>query len=270
VTAANRGADRPAGPVGYSLPLSPSGDAALLTPPPWHFSGHVVMVEYRVDPALATTFLPPSLDLGPDPGAAALVFAEWQWCSASGKELADPACNQFAEVVLLLAAEHGVRPVARCPGAWVDRAVPLVRGWVQGMPKQVGAVSISRSVSVGRAAPRTAEGAKYFGSLSVYGRRLMEASVTLAARGGAPPVLHVLPLVHSLVHPAWAVPPQPPRLVASVVSDVEFSTVWSGPAEVGRFDLPGDFAFLAPVEVGTGHVFNYAETLHGGQLLDSQ
>ena len=37
---AGAGGDRgTAGPRGYSLPLSPSGEASMLTPPPWHFTG---------------------------------------------------------------------------------------------------------------------------------------------------------------------------------------------------------------------------------------
>ncbi|MFK8849617.1 acetoacetate decarboxylase family protein [Streptomyces sp. Ac-502] len=84
-----------AGPVGYSLPLSPTGASSMLTPPPWHFSGEVVMVEYRVDPDAARRFLPPGLTPGADPGAAAAVFATWQWCSADGAELADPGRCQF-------------------------------------------------------------------------------------------------------------------------------------------------------------------------------
>lgn len=60
-------ADQLTGPVGFSLPLSPSGTSAMLTAPPWHFSGEIVLVDYRVDPAAARRFLPPELDLRPDP-----------------------------------------------------------------------------------------------------------------------------------------------------------------------------------------------------------
>jgi len=48
------------------------------------------------------------------------------------------AHRQFSEFLLLLAAVHDGQPVARCPYAWVDHAVPLVRGWIQGMPKRLG------------------------------------------------------------------------------------------------------------------------------------
>ncbi|MFJ3982625.1 enduracididine biosynthesis enzyme MppR [Streptomyces fungicidicus] len=260
----------PAGPIGYSLPLSPSGQASMLTPPPWHFSGEILMVDYRVDPDAARRFLPPGLDAGADPGAAAAVFATWQWCSEDGAELADPAVCRFSEFLILLGCAFEGRPMARCPFAWVDQPVPMMRGWVQGMPKQFGAIHQTRPVTVGRAGSRLAPGGRFDGALSVHGRLTAEASVTIERRSERPPALHDVPLAHSLVFPRWVpsdAPPRP-RLVASEVSGVEFSPVWSGPGRLALADRPGaDLALLAPVQVGAGHVFAYGETLHGGRLL---
>jgi len=57
------------------------------------------------------------------------------------------------------------------------------------------------------------------------------------------------------------------------VDGVEFSPVWSGDAELTLFDgLPADLAdlrTLAPISVGQGHYFSYAETLHSGRSLES-
>lgn len=241
----------------------------MLTPPPWHFCGEILMVDYRVDPDAARRFLPPGLDPGADPGAAAAVFATWQWCSQDGAELADPAVCQFSEFLILLSCTFEGRPMARCPFAWVDQPVPMMRGWVQGMPKQFGAIHRTRPVTVGRAGSRLAPGGRFDGALSVHGRRSVEASVTIERSTERPPALHDVPLAHSLVFPEW-VPSAPPRtqLVASEVSDVEFSLIWSGPGHLTYLDRLGeDFASLSPLEVRTGYVFTYGETLHGGRLL---
>ncbi|MEU9885459.1 enduracididine biosynthesis enzyme MppR [Sphaerisporangium sp. NPDC051011] len=257
------------GPVGYSLPISPSGQASMLTPPPWHFSGEVIMVEYRVDPAAAERFLPPGLTLGADPGAAAAVFAEWQWCSGSEDELAEPALNQFAEFLILLGCEYRGAPMARCPFAWVDQPVPMVRGWVQGMPKQFGVVHQSRPTAVGRGGPRLAPGGRFHGTLSVNGRRAVETAVTLHGRTEHEPLLHTVPLAHTLMFPDWAsTGAGRPTLVASEVTDVEFSGIWKGAAELKFVDVVGaDFNELSPIETGEGYVFSYAETLCNGRAL---
>ncbi|AOS64057.1 enduracididine biosynthesis enzyme MppR [Actinoalloteichus hymeniacidonis] len=257
------------GPTGYSLPLSPTGASAMLTPPPWHFAGEVVMVDYRVDPDRAARFLPPGLDLGPDPGAAAAVFADWQWCSDDGAELTDPQRCQFGEFLILLGCSAGDRVMARCPYAWVDSAVPMLRGWVQGMPKQFGEIHQTRTRSVGRAGPRFATNGRYDGTLSVRGKRIVEASVTLSERLDEPPWLHTVPLVHTRTFPGW-VSDTPPveELVTSQVTGVEFSEILAGEATLDfGAALDDDFAGLAPVSVGRGYVFGYAETLCGGALL---
>lgn len=255
--------------TGYSLPLSPAGTSSMLTPPPWHFTGEVVMVDYRVDPDAARRFLPPELDPGSDPGAAAAVFAEWQWCSDDGAERAEPGRSQFAEFLILLGCSYDARPMARCPYAWVDQAVPLVRGWIQGMPKQFGDIHQTRPAPVGIAGSRVGPGGRFDGTLSVHGRRVVEATVTLEEKASAPPPLHTVPLVHTKAFPAWVPSDSPARqLVSSEVTGVEFSEVWSGQADLRFFDaLDADFGLLRPVEVGAGHVFSYAETLTGGRLL---
>lgn len=259
----------PAGPRGYTLPLSPSGRAAMVTPPPWHFAGEVIMVEYRADSAAVAGFLPEGLELGRDPGAAAAVFAEWQWCSADGAELNNPACCQFSEFLILLACEYRGQCMARCPYAWVDQPVSMVRGWIQGMPKQFGQVHLTRAKRVGLAGPRLADGGQFTGVASALGRRFAQATVRLSRTSAVPPALHSVPLVHTRVFPSW-VPSERPlvQLVSSEVSGVEFSEVWAGEASLELAPGPdSDLHGLVPTEVGTGYVFSYAETLNGGSLL---
>jgi|SRR5450755_1639045 enduracididine biosynthesis enzyme MppR len=261
------------GPRGYSLPLSPSGESSMLTPPPWHFAGHILMVEYQVDPAAAIAFLPPELSLGSDPMVAA-VFAEWQWCSKDGLELADPQRCQFNEFMVLIRCEFEGTVLARCAYAWVDRAVPMVRGWLQGMPKQFGSIQQTRPMPVGRAGGRLAKGGRFDGAVSVYGRRILEGSVTLQERVDAPPLLHKVPLVHTRLFPPWVDGEKPvSQLVVSDVEGVEFSDIWAGQASVRLFDDLGpglaDLYALAPTEVGRGYLFSYAETLCGGRLLNT-
>lgn len=241
----------------------------MVPSPPWHFAGEALWVTYRADPAAVAAFLPPGLEPGPDPGAAAIGFYDWQWCSDSGAELRDPVRAQFRECVIVLDCRLAGEPVGRVPYAWVDSAVPLVRGFIQGMPKLFGSVWLTRSFPIGRAGPPRAPGSELSAAVSAGGRRIAQATVALAEQIEQPPPLADRPLVHTRHFPAWE-PGEPPlaELVRATTTGVKFAGIWRGTAE---FDFPDagdpDLATLAPVEVGAGYTFWYAETLSPGHRI---
>lgn len=265
-------------PAGYTLPLSPTGESSFVTPPPWHFSGDFIWVDYQVNPDAVSGFMPSGATVGDRYGAAAAVFANWQWCSASRAELADPVWSQFGEFMLLLGCEHNGLPMARCAYAWVDSPLSLVRGWIQGMPKQPGVVRMSRAITVGQAGPRLQDGGVFTGTLAEFDRMLTRCTVTIHKVSADPPPLSTYPMLHSRIFPRWSSQGRSvSELVRSQISDSQFSTVWKGTADL-QFDFTHlssatraeDLLRLEPVQVGSGYVFSYAETLLGGELLDAE
>ena len=62
---------------GFLPPFTPGGRTALVPPMPWYYSGTLLTVEYRTDPANVRAILPAELDLAPeDPGAVAFIWAD--------------------------------------------------------------------------------------------------------------------------------------------------------------------------------------------------
>jgi enduracididine biosynthesis enzyme MppR len=241
----------------------------MIPPPPWHFAGDALWVTCRVDPSAAEAFLPPGLRLGPDPGAAAIGFYDWQWCSDSGAELRDPVRAQFRECLIVLDCVLDGRPVGRVPYAWVDAAVPMLRGFVQGMPKLFGSVWLTRSFPVGRAGPRRGPGGEFSAVVSAGGRLVATATVTLVEPTDQPPPLADLPLVHTRHFPAWEPGEQAlDELVQAATSGVGFADIWRGDATLELHDTGDpDLAALAPASDGTGYLFSYAETLAPGRRV---
>ena len=75
----------------FMPPLSPEGRASVVPAPPWHYSGDLLTIEYRTDPRAVDAWLPDPIEpADEDPGAVAVVFADWQSCSDSFEELLDP------------------------------------------------------------------------------------------------------------------------------------------------------------------------------------
>ena len=129
---------------GYTLPRTPHGTSSLAPAPPWHYVGNALAVEFETDRAAATAFLPPPLELAS--GQCAAYFVEWQYASDEGEEFLDPIRSQYRETIILLSASYEGVPVAYCPFIWVDQDVSLMRGLVQGWPKQFGSTWVTKGL----------------------------------------------------------------------------------------------------------------------------
>ena len=100
---------------GFTLPRSPLGTAALAPPPPWHFAGDVLAVEFWNDPEVSIYTLPAGVELETkSAGHSIALFTDYQF-TGRNEEYLDPAryqCRGFS--VLLDASWKGAR-VAWCP-----------------------------------------------------------------------------------------------------------------------------------------------------------
>ncbi len=228
------------------------------------------MVEYLADPDVVAAFLPPGLESGDRPGLAAAIFGDWQSCTDDAAELLDPVRSQYRECYIALAATWQGEPVARCPFCWVDKDFSLVRGLIQGYPKKMGSIGITRAFGIGRATPRDGAGARFAGTLAASDRRLVEARITLTEPAPAP-ALMLAPLVHSRIFPSWdPATPGVDELVTGGSTDQRIDSVWAGDAELTIYDSPHDeVSLLKPVEVLGGYRFSFAETITGGRLLSA-
>jgi hypothetical protein len=226
------------------------------------------MLEYLADPAAIAALLPDPLRPASEPRVAA-IFGEWQSCSSDGAELADPIRAQYNEFYFAVACEYDGRPYVRCPFCWVDKDFSLVRGLVQGYPKKLGSIAITRPVSIGRAGPVLGPGAELAGTLAAADKRLVEMSITLEEPVEQAPFLMTGPLVHSRIFPAWA--PNGgavDEVVLSECIDQEVAGVWQGRGELSLSPSPTDeIAELSPVHLLKAYRLEFAETLVGGRSL---
>jgi hypothetical protein len=239
--------------------------------PPWHYSGDVLTLEYRTDPAKVAALLPPGVDLAPeDPGAVALIWADWQSCSDTGDELLDPVRSQYKECFVVVRCSRAGETYSRCVFIWVDKDFALARGWYQGYPKKLGTMWMTRPVTVGRAGPRLAAGGVIAASLAANDRRLAEGRLTITGESDVGGYVNALPMLHSRWMPAIdpAAPPSLDELVTMSSRDVELGPVFTGHADVRLFDAPGEeLAALEPAEPIAGYWRQVGATFAGGERL---
>jgi hypothetical protein len=243
--------------TGYTPPLTPTGRSALVPAPPWHYAGTVLSIAYAVDRAAATTFLPEGF--GEATGAAVAHFCEWQ-ATTDGSELLDPVYAQYKEFFVVLEAQRGGAPALYCPLIYVDQDVSLLRGWLQGLPKKLGSVWLTRTYGLEHpaAAPPRA-GTRLGASLAVKDRRLAQAAVTLEGRPG-----RRLGFLAGGLHGLDALGAGAPRIVRMRAEGHVLGACHAATAELSFLASPRDeLHLLAPERVTEASLCTVAFTVTG-------
>jgi acetoacetate decarboxylase len=253
---------------GFTLPQTSTGRSSIVAPPPWHYSGEIIAVDFTASVDAVVALLPKGMKPSPD-GAASVVFADW--CSASDHDervIADPAVGQYHEAYVVLHAVYGDKKVGRVPFIWVDSELSLLRGQVQGFPKKLGHIAMTRAVQLGRGGLRKERGSTFAAHATSHGRRVLTATVAIESIAERPPRAATLPLVHTRLFPAIDRPePAVHELQFGAIGNFECGTVHTGRAtlEIGATEYE-EIEPLRPLSVGTGYVFSMAFSVLGGRV----
>jgi hypothetical protein len=252
---------------GYTVPRTPDGRASLVPAPPWHYVGDFLVVDFHADPEVAASLLPEGLAPHPDAGRCAAVFVDWQSFAEGGDELIDPVRSQYREFYLVVSGLLNGEPVTTCPFIWVDQDFAMARGWIQGYPKKLGQVWMTRTFNLEcKAAPAVAVGSQFGASCSARGRELARAKITLERESETGSVHTDPPLVNVRHFARLAAghhnDPKVHELVRARSRDRHISAVWEGAAELQLFAAPGEeHTLISPVSVARGYRFTFGYTV---------
>lgn len=259
--------------AGFLFPQSASGRSSLIPPPPWHYSGEMLTVEYRTEPERVAELLPDGVGLAKeDPGAVALIWADWQSAGDSLEETLDPVRSQYKECFLVVRCEWEGKTWSRSPYIWVDKDFALVRGYHQGYPKKLGEIWMTRPIVVGKAGPRLKPGGRFGATLAAADRRLADIRVTLDEEATSPGFVNGHPMLHNRRWPSIESDGSNSmdELVTMGGYDGEIADVWSGSADIDLYDSPTEeLSLLAPLEVIGGFYHRVGVSWKGGTTLRS-
>lgn len=253
---------------GWTLPQTATGRSSIVAPPPWHYSGEIIAVDFTAPPDRIAALLPRGMEPVPE-GTASVVFADW--CSSSDHDervLADPGVGQYHEAYVVLHAVRGDRKVGRVPFIWVDSELSLLRGQIQGFPKKFGQIAMTRPVTLGRGGVRKQQGSTFAAHATSHGRRVLTASVAIEGTTERLPRAATLPLVHTRLFPSVdRAEPAVHELQLGAIANFEAGAVYTGRAELalGATEYE-ELEPLGPVSIGPGYVFSMAFTVTGGKV----
>jgi acetoacetate decarboxylase len=258
---------------GFLYPRTQSGRSSLIPAPPWFYSGDLLTVEFRTDPARVAELLPAPLSLAEqDPGAVAMIWADWQSCSSSREELLDPVRAQYKEAFVVVRCSYQGVTYSRCVYIWVDKDFAIARGLHQGYPKKLGSIAQTRPHPFGQAAPQIAAGGMFGATLAAGDRRLAEAVLTLREPAPNNGFVNGHKMAHHRVFPGIGAgtPDAFAELIESGASAAEGGPSWSGDAELRLFESPTEeLDRLRIDEIIGGYYRQVGVTWNGGRSLET-
>lgn len=257
---------------GFLPPLTPTGKSSIIPNMPWYYSGTLLTVEYLTDPANVRALLPPDVDLAPEqPGAVALIWADWQSCSEGGAELLDPIRSQYLETFAVVRCAYEGVTYSRCVAIWVTKDFAIARGWYQGYPKKIGSAHVTRIFNHGKASPRLESGAKLGATLSAYDHRLASAVVTLREPSDTNGFVNGHAMLHSRFMPSIEKDAgmSMDQLITMHGIDADLGQAWKGDAEIVLGDSQWDeLGSILPVtQILGGYYREVGVTFAGGKLI---
>ena len=69
--------------AGWTLPQTPTGRASTVPPPPWHYSGDIIAIDFTADPARVAELVPEGFSPRGD-GSCTFFFCDW--CSSADRD----------------------------------------------------------------------------------------------------------------------------------------------------------------------------------------
>jgi Acetoacetate decarboxylase (ADC) len=154
-----------------------------------------------------------------------------------------------------------------CPFIYVDQDMSIVRGWLQGLPKKVGSVWMTRCYDLDHpAAAPVRAGTRLGASLCVKDRRLAEATITLTGGAVAPIGFLAGPTFGLVGSPTLIGRPAAgeKKLARAAVERTTRGPAYGATGALQLFESPRDeLAALRPQSVTAASVSTFALTVVG-------
>jgi acetoacetate decarboxylase len=256
---------------GYMLPLSPEGHASLLDAPPWHYGGEVMHLTFKAEADRVRRLIPSPLQVGPNPGEGVVWFVEWVSVSEANPDLSfiNPERSLYRECIIMVGCQFEGVPGYYVPYIWVDNDFTLMRGFIQGFPKKLGRVHMTKLHNLTPKIGGKKIGAKMKGICLSHEDRIVEGSLVFtrqAALGEIPPVKFYL-MRH---FPDFENPDKPlvHDITVSTVTNVTLADAWTGDGTIRFFPSPFEEVYdLGKLEVTGGFFYSLGLTITGGKVI---
>ncbi|QEH79104.1 acetoacetate decarboxylase [Sphingomonas sp. C8-2] len=251
--------------------LTPTGQASLVDDAVYGWGADMLTVYLRCDPARLQALLPAGLKVAD--GLCMAYVGAFQSTSEDqpAAMLRNPAGAVYNEAALSIACTHGDRRGYFPAFVWVDKEWSLIRGWLNGYPKKIGAITLARPHPYNPVTGGLREGAVVGGICARHGFTLFRLGLTVTRAGDAGD-LRSRPATFGHRHWPALHPTQTPvsELVEVNRTDLRVGDVWAGEPFIELGSAPDEaLDCFADHEVLAGVTYSYGFRIGGATRLAS-
>ncbi|MEM0374304.1 MAG: acetoacetate decarboxylase family protein [Sulfolobaceae archaeon] len=215
----------------FTLPITRTGKSQVVPPPPWIYAINMIGVEAVFDSDRLRNVIPPPLES--QDGEGFVYIAKIFTIAGNNSEVLyeDPELSKYMEAAIFLKVRYRGNTYTYSPFMWVDKDLPLIRGWLLGYPKKLAIISISEFHTLLEGYEGPKQGIKMGGYALRNGREIVRLRVTLKEKVEKSPIPYG-PIVQFRRYPMVIEGQDVYELGQIVSSDFKLGEVWKGEGEL--------------------------------------
>ncbi|MEW9492266.1 MAG: acetoacetate decarboxylase family protein [Candidatus Aramenus sulfurataquae] len=255
--------------MSYSLPITRSGKSSIVPPPPWHYGVTYIGAHVKFEKESANKVLPDFLTTD---GEGWIYIGEfistsestWDWMYQ------DPDLTQYMEGAIGLKVYYKGSTYLYYPFMWVDKDWALVRGWLDGYPKKIAKISMTKLHPLLPKYNKPERGAKLGGYVIRGGNLMFRLQVELEEMGNSVPTKDFGPFLNIRFFPSRGDGEiDLLEIVSRVRDETILGEVWKGKANVElRGYINDEVDILNLEEVKGGYYFTTYFRVNATKLLE--
>ncbi|BCS93584.1 acetoacetate decarboxylase family protein [Metallosphaera javensis (ex Sakai et al. 2022)] len=234
--------------MSFTLPITRTGNSSIVPPPPYYYGVTYIASHVKFECKKASKILPEYLTTD---GEGWIYVAEF--ISVMGEKwenmYMDPDLTQYMEGAIGLKVNFEGKNYLYYPFMWVDKDWALVRGWLDGYPKKLAKISMTKLHPLLPKYDSPKSGIKLGGYVVRGGGVMFRLRVELAEKAEKIPVSDFGPFLNIRRFPSRGDGEEEVyELVSRVKEDSKLENVWKGNAEVELGGYINDEVNLLEIE----------------------
>ncbi|ARM74709.1 acetoacetate decarboxylase family protein [Acidianus manzaensis] len=216
----------------FTLPPTKSGRSQIVFPPPWHYGVTYISAHVKFEKESANQLLPNFLTTD---GEGWIYIAEFISTSDYNWDYMyqDPDLVQYMEGAIGLKVNFEDKNYLYFPFMWVDKDWALIRGWIDGYPKKIAKITMTKLHPLLPKYNKPQQGTKLGGYVTRGGGIMLRLQIQLKEKTESLPIKNFGPFLNIRRYPTRGDEEEDLYEITSRIRETSnYGEIWKGEANI--------------------------------------